>query len=189
MSETKSLAVRYLSLTSDHAIAQAFWIITFAVLVGVGAQVEIPHNPVPFTLQTFFVLLAGAMLGPRNGFLSMVLYLGIGMAGFPVFSSGGFGLARILGPTGGYLLAFPVAAFVIGTLVKRGDHIVWTLGGMTTGLLVIFSLGTLQLGAVTQMGFSEAFASGFLIFSLWDILKLAAAAAIYAQFRKQPIGS
>lgn len=189
MSETKSFAVRYLSLTSDHTVAQTFWIVTFAVLVAVGAQVEIPHQPVPFTLQTFFVLLAGSLLGARNGFLSMLFYLMIGLAGFPVFSSAGFGLARILGPTGGYLLAFPIAAYVIGSMVKRGGHLGWTLGGMTAGLLVIFVLGTLQLSVVTQSGLSEAFGAGFLIFSWWDILKLAAAAAIFRQFREQTVHS
>jgi len=189
MSETKSQSLRYLSLTSDHAVAQAFWIITFAVLTAIGAQVEIPHKPVPYTLQTFFVLLAGALLGPRNGFMSMMLYLGIGLVGFPVFSSAGFGLAKIVGPTGGYLLAFPVAALVIGTIIGRKEHFLWALGAMVAGLLVIFTFGTLQLSVVTGMRLPEAFASGFLIFSWWDILKLAGAAAIFRQIREKAPGS
>lgn len=185
MPETKSTAVRYLSVTSDHAIARAFWITTFAILTAAGAQVEIPTQPVPYTLQTLFVLLAGALLGPRNGFISMAAYLAMGLVGLPVFSSAGFGLARILGPTGGYLLAFPVAAFVVGSIVQSRSQIAWTVLAMFSGLLVIFTLGTLQLALVMGMSFSEAFAGGFLIFSWWDILKLAAATGIYRQFHKK----
>ena len=88
----------------------------FAALTAAGAQIEIPNSPVPFTLQTLFVLLSGALLGPRLGTVSMLAYLGAGAAGLPVFSSFGFGVARLLGPTGGYLLAFPAAAFVAGSL-------------------------------------------------------------------------
>ncbi|MEX2191039.1 MAG: biotin transporter BioY [Bacteroidota bacterium] len=185
MSETKSLAVRYLSLTSDHAVSRSFWIATFAILTAVGAQVEIPLKPVPYTLQTLFVLLAGALLGPRNGFISMGLYLVMGLVGLPVFSSAGFGLAKILGPTGGYLLAFPIAAFVVGSLVQSRNHIVWTVVAMVAGLLVIFTLGTIQLSVVMGMSVPDAFTTGFLIFSWWDILKLTAATAIYRQLRKK----
>ena len=185
MSETQSMAVRYLSISSDHAIARAFWITTFAILTAAGAQVEIPTQPVPYTLQTLFVLLAGALLGPRNGFISMASYLVMGLVGLPVFSSAGFGLAKILGPTGGYLLAFPIAAFVVGSTLQSKSQIVRTTLAMFSGLLVIFTLGTIQLALVTGMNFSEAFGGGFLIFSWWDILKLAAAIGIYRQFHKR----
>jgi biotin transport system substrate-specific component len=188
MSETKSPTLRYLSLTSDHAVARSFWIVTFAVLTAIGAQVEIPLKPVPYTLQTLFVLLAGALLGARNGFLSMGLYLVLGLVGFPVFSSAGFGLAKILGPTGGYLLAFPVAAFLVGTLLHSRDSIVWTVLAMVSGLLVIFTFGTIQLAMVTGMSLPDAFSGGFMIFSWWDILKLAAATGIQRQLRtRRPV--
>lgn len=189
MSEPRSLAVRYLSLTSDHALSRVFWIVTFAILTAVGAQVEIPLKPVPYTLQTLVVLLAGALLGPRNGFISMGLYLVMGLVGLPVFSSAGFGLAKILGPTGGYLLAFPIAAFVTGSIVQSKSHIAWTVVAMVAGLLVIFTLGTIQLSVVMGMSVRDAFSSGFLIFSWWDILKLSAATAIYRQLRKKPTES
>ncbi|MEX2117252.1 MAG: biotin transporter BioY [Bacteroidota bacterium] len=185
MSDTKPLAVRYLSLTSDHAVSQVFWIATFAILTAVGAQLEIPLKPVPYTLQTLFVLLAGALLGPRNGFISMSLYLVMGLVGLPVFSSAGFGIAKILGPTGGYLLAFPLAAFVVGSLVHSRSHIAWSVIAMVSGLLIIFTMGSIQLALVMGMSFSDAFSAGFLIFSWWDLLKLAAATAIYRQLRKK----
>ncbi len=185
MSETKSVAVRYLSLTSDHAVSQVFWIATFAILTAVGAQVEIPLKPVPFTLQTLFVLLAGALLGPRNGFISMGMYLVMGIIGLPVFASAGFGLARIMGPTGGYLLAFPIAAFVVGSIVQFRSHIAWSVIAMVSGLFVVFMLGTLQLSLVLGLSFSDAFSGGFLILSWWDVLKLSAATAIYRELRKK----
>ncbi len=197
MSEVRSLSIRrYLGLTSEHIVARSFWIATFALLTAIGAQVEIPHQPVPFTLQTFFVLLAGALLGPRNGFLSMSLYLLLGISGLPVFSGGGFGVARIVGPTGGYLLAFPLAAFVIGWIaslrgrvlpllpqaVKSAGGYVWTLFSMFVGLLLIFACGTIQLNAVYFNDWTSAFQAGFLIFSWWDVLKLVAATTIAQEF-------
>jgi biotin transport system substrate-specific component len=183
----------YIALRSDHVVAQVFWIATFAVCTAIGAQVEIPHYPVPFTFQTFFVLLAGGLLGRRNGFLSMVAYLGMGAVGMPVFSASGAGFARLLGPTGGYLLSFPIAAYMIGFLISlrpqvaqlsggRAKRLVaeygWTAAAMSLGLLLIFLLGTLQLNAVYFHDWTSAFQSGFLIFSWWDVLKLAAAVAI-----------
>jgi len=198
MAQVRSLLSKnVLALESDRTVAQAFWIATFAILTAVGAQFEIPTQPVPFTFQTFFVLLSGAMLGKRNGFLSMSLYLVLGIAGLPVFSTGGFGLARLLGPTGGYLLSFPIAAFVIGYLIShrpmprsdRGSSVytlmaayAWTLGSMVLGLLIIFVFGTIQLNIVYFQHWGDAIRSGFLIFSLWDVLKLFAAATIAQQF-------
>ena len=193
MSEAKSVSTsKYFSLAGATTTAQAFWIGTFAILVAIGAQIEIPHQPVPYTFQTFFVLLSGALLGKRNSFLSMMTYLAMGAIGLPVFSGGGFGFARLLGPTGGYLLSYPLAAFIIGYLVSlraKNDegkketvlNYAWTFFSMLAGLLVVFSLGTLQLNVVYFHNWSAAFNAGFLIFSWWDLLKLASAVAIYHQ--------
>ena len=190
MLTAKPLAVsKYLSLTSDHALARAFWVLTFAILTGIGAQIEIPHQPVPYTMQTLFVLLAGAFLGKRNGPLSMCLYLGLGLAGLPVFSGAGFGFARILGPTGGYLIAFPIAALVVGYLVPLRMNFGWILASMIVGLRIIFTLGTLQLNFVYTHDWKAAFSAGFLIFSWWDAVKLFAAATIAYQYRKTVLSS
>jgi biotin transport system substrate-specific component len=161
---------------------QAAWIAGFAALTALGAQIEIPHQPVPYTLQTLFVLLSGAVLGRRNGALSQLLYVALGMSGVPVFSSWGFGLARVLGPTGGYLLAFPVAAFAVGYLVREHRGFFRVLASMIVGLGIIFSLGTLQLNFVYFHDWSLAFSNGFLIFSWWDVVKLFAAATVAAKF-------
>ena len=171
-------------LTGENTLARVFRIMTFSVLTAIGAQIEIPHQPVPYTLQTFFVLLSGAMLGRKDGFVSMCAYLGLGLVGIPVFSGAGFGLARIIGPTGGYLLAFPIAAFVVGYLLSFHRGYLWTLTAMLAGLLIIFSLGTMQLNFAYAHDWKSAFVSGFLIFSWWDAVKLVAAATIAYQYQK-----
>jgi biotin transport system substrate-specific component len=124
------------------------------------------------------VLLSGALLGKRNGFLSQALYLLTGIAGLPVFSGFGSGLPRLLGPAGGYLLAFPVAAFVVGYLLSRRSNLLWSVVSMSVGLGIIFSLGTVQLYVVYFHDWSAAIGSGLMIFSWWDGMKLAAAATI-----------
>ncbi len=175
-------ASKYISLTSAHSVAQVFWIVTFAILTAVGAQIEIPLKPVPLTFQTMFVLLAGAFLGRRNGFLSMILYLGLGMVGLPVFAGGALGFPVLLGPTGGYLLAFPVAAFVVGYLVSLKRSRVFVLLAMAVGLAIIFALGTVQLNLVYFHNWSESLKAGLLAFSVWDLVKLLAASSVYSQF-------
>jgi biotin transport system substrate-specific component len=170
---------------SSQTHVQVFWIVTFAALTAVGARFEILQYPVPFTLQTMFVLLAGAFLGARNGALSQILYLGVGAVGLPVFAAGGaVGILRLVGPTGGYLLAFPVAAFVIGYLLSYRRDYLWILFSMAVGLLIIFATGTIQLNIVLYQNWTQSIAAGFLIFSWWDLLKLVAAASIYYQFTR-----
>lgn len=166
-------------------LSQALWIAAFAAATALGARVEIPNVPVPYTLQTLFVLLAGAFLGPRNGAISMMLYLAVGALGAPVFSSGGFGLAKLVGPTGGYLAAFPIAAALVGYLVHHSARYAAVLGSMFAGLLLIFTLGTMHLYSFYIQDFSTAFASGFLIFSWWDVMKLFAASTIYHEVAKR----
>ncbi|TSA30356.1 MAG: biotin transporter BioY, partial [Ignavibacteriales bacterium] len=94
--------------------SELFWIITFSVLTALSAQVAVPTQPVPFTLQTMLVLLSGAFLGSRNGAYSQILYLAVGVMGVPVFAGFTYGIAKLFGPTGGYLLTFPFAAFLVG---------------------------------------------------------------------------
>ncbi len=173
------------TITSSSTIAQVGWISLFAVLTALGAQVQIPHQPIPFTLQTFFVLLSGAFLGARNGFFAQLFYLVAGVVGLPVFTGATFGLIKIFGFTGGYLMSFPIAAALIGYLVTIRKGYIWTFFSMTLGLLVIFISGTLYLNFAAMHNIQQAFSSGFLIFSWWDILKLTAAATIYNEFAKR----
>jgi biotin transport system substrate-specific component len=140
---------------------------------------------VPYTLQTLVVLLSGAFLGSRNGAQSQLVYLAAGVLGAPVFSGGSAGFAKLIGPTGGYLLAFPLAALVVGHLVRRHSGMLWAVVSMTAGLAVIFLSGTVHLYAFFLHNWGEAIASGFLIFTWWDVLKLCAAAATYHELAKR----
>jgi biotin transport system substrate-specific component len=179
------MSTKALSLPDRRITVQAFWTFTFVVLTAIGAQIEIPNQPVPFTLQTFFVLTAGALLGKRGGAMSMCLYLLIGLMGMPVFSGGAFGFAKLAGPTGGYLLSFPIAAFAVGYLMQLQREYWWILLSMVVGSLIIFSLGTIQLNILYVHHWKSSFQAGFLIFSWWDGLKIVGAATIvYSYFRR-----
>lgn len=156
----------------------------FALLTAVGAWIEIPTKPVPFTLQTFFVLLSGAILGARLGFISQIIYLTFGIIGLPVFSGFSAGLMKLIGPTGGYLLSFPIAAFIVGYLLSKSKSYFWIVVSVMVGMLIIFLLGTLYLNFVYFNDFGKAFSYGFLIFSWWDALKVIAVSSIYRKFHK-----
>jgi biotin transport system substrate-specific component len=170
---------------SHSILTQTLWISGTALLTAVAARLEIPHYPVPFTLQTMVVLLAGAFLGARNGALSQMLYVAMGAAGLPVFAGGALGFWHLFGPTGGYLLSFPMAAALIGYLLRDRRSFAWVALSMATGLLVIFAVGTIHLYAVALHNFGAAFSAGFLIFSWWDVLKLGAASMIYSEVAKR----
>jgi len=180
MDQTRTTALPAGILSESRRL---IWAGGFALLTAAGAQITIPQQPVPFTLQTFFVLLAGALLGMRTGAMSQAIYLLAGLCGLPVFAGFGFGLARLIGPTGGYLLAFPLAAFAVGYLAGERAGFIRYLLAMTAGLLIIFTIGTLQLNLTLYHNLSAAAAHGFMIFSVWDGVKLAGAAAIAASFR------
>lgn len=174
-----------LPLVQNALLSQTLWILLFAAATALGARIEIPYQPVPYTLQTFFVLLAGAFLGPRNGALSQLTYLAIGALGVPVFASGGFGVMKLVGPTGGYLLAFPLAAALTGFLVRINPRRAWTMLSMAIALLAVFVSGSGFLYAFYMPDFPSAFNAGFLIFSWWDALKILAAASIYHEIAKR----
>jgi biotin transport system substrate-specific component len=157
-------------------------------LTAAAAQVSIPlpFTPVPLTLQPMIVLLGGAALGGRLGMASQVLYLLAGLAGLPVFAASAVlppGIGRLLGPTGGYLLSYPIAAFVAGWLAERTfDRRYFTsLVAMTCGLAIIFACGVLWLAVFARpvaVGLQTALATGLYPFLPADIIKVALASAI-----------
>lgn len=152
----------------------------FAAAVAAASQIAIPlpGTPVPLTLQPMLVILAGMWLGPREGAASMVLYLAAGASGLPVFTPmGAPGIARFLGPTGGYLLAYPLAAFVAGALSRRASTLSgrWMAG--IAGVALIFIGGLAQL-SVLSGGVGRAVALGITPFAALDLVKAWAAAAI-----------
>ncbi len=181
----KQAKVLTLESVKTMAFIKSLWVIAFTCLTFLGAKVEIPVQPVPYTLQTMFVMLSGAFLGPYPGALSQILYLALGALGLPVFAGPTAGFVKLIGPTGGYLLAFPISAFVIGYLVKLKDSFIWVVFSMFVGLILIFIFGTIQLNLVLIHNWNESIKSGFLIFSFWDALKLVAASSIYRVLNKK----
>jgi biotin transport system substrate-specific component len=170
---------------SSRPLVQLFWVGLFAVGTMLSARFEIPHQPVPYTLQTLMVLLSGAFLGPRNGMVSQMAYIAAGILGAPVFAGGGAGIARILGPSGGYILSFPLAAALVGYLVGRRHSLIQVALSMGAGLAVVFLLGALHLFAFYTHSIVTAFEAGVLIFSWWDLMKLSAASMIYFEMGKR----
>lgn len=155
-------------------------VVGFAAAVAAASQVAIPipHTPVPITLQPMLVVLAGLMLGPVAGFASMLVYLAAGAAGLPVFTPlGAPGLARFAGPTGGYLIAYPAAAFIAGLIALRGRAFAFRLAGAVAGMAVIYVGGIAQL-AIISGSLSGAFFLGIAPFAAFDIVKAVIAAAI-----------
>ena len=168
--------------------SELFWVISFSILTAISAQVSIPVKPVPFTLQTFMVLLAGAFLGSKNGAYSQVIYLLMGTLGLPVFAQtadGTMGIARLFGPTGGYLLAFPIGAYLVGWLTERKQKYFTVVFSMFTAEIMIIFLGTLYLYAAFVHNFSEALKVGAAIFSIWMVIKVFTAATIYFAISKK----
>lgn len=161
----------------------------FAALMGGFAYVSFP-NPlspgVPVTLQVLGVFLAGIMLGPAWGAFSLALYLLVGAVGLPVFAGGSAGVGVLLGPLGGYLWSYPVAAALIGLIVHRGFALreyrdastTLLVGGMVAGTLVIYAGGVLGLMAFGDYGLVGAIGVGVVAFLPVEAAKIAAAVGI-----------
>ena len=146
----------------------------FGALTALGAYMIIPIPPVPITLQTLFLGLAGALLGGRLGALSQTVYLLLGIIGLPVFAGGKAGLGVLFGPTGGYLIGFVAAAFVIGklTAIKTRPGFLWLCFSLVSGTAVLYGFGVLQLALVARLTPVQALAVGVLPFLPGDGIKI-----------------
>jgi biotin transport system substrate-specific component len=169
-----------------RAAERAGAVLFVTVLTAIAAQISIPlpFTPVPFTFQPMVVLVGAAALGSRLGMASQILYLALGLAGLPVFAASPalpHGIARLIGPTGGYLMSYPFAAFATGYLAERGfdrRYVTFVLA-MLAGLALIFTGGVAWL-ALTQPGRSAAaaLAAGLYPFILADLMKVLVAASV-----------
>jgi biotin transport system substrate-specific component len=171
--------LRTLPQTRDFSRIQRLAMIAlFTALTIIAARLEIHREPVPFTMQPFAVLLAGMVLGRRDGILSQLAYVSLIALGFP-FDARGLGTAALFGPTGGYLIGFIAAAGVIGWLVEHGARRVWQrwLAGVV-GIGVIYLFGIVILKSVTGLDWSAAWAAGAAPFLLLDLVKAVIAAGI-----------
>ena len=184
--EYNRAAVLHLSPARARWAKSAVGVFGFAALTAIGAAISIPlpHTPVPLTLQTLAVLLAGVTLGPRRGLAAMALYLLAGAAGYHVFADGCWGLATVCGGSGGYLLGFALAQPLIGWLAGQHDGVqdapTWRRLALAVlaGEAVIYGCGLLWLGAWLHTSMNETLALGLLPFATGELLKAATAVAI-----------
>jgi biotin transport system substrate-specific component len=184
---TDTLAAR----ADSSALIRLGAVLFVTALTAASAQISVPlpFTQVPFSFQPMVVLLGGLALGSRLGFASQMLYLLAGIAGLPVFAASVTlppGALRLLGPTGGYLMAYPIAAFLTGYLAERGfdRRYLTSVLAMLAGLLVVYACGAAWLGlfarssASAPIGFQAALVAGVYPFVVADLIKLAAAAGI-----------
>jgi len=170
---------------ADAALPRADFLRNAALIAGASLftalaariAIPLPWSPVPVTGQTLAVLLTGMTLGARRGFLALVLYLAEGLAGLPVFAGGAAGPGALLGPSGGYLMTFPLAAALTGALAERGwdRRFVTAFAAMLAGSAVIFAGGLAWLARFVPAG--QLLAAGLIPFVPGDILKTSLAAA------------
>jgi biotin transport system substrate-specific component len=179
MSRTSSIVQQ--QVMDSSAVRQVLIVVGASLLVALCARLSLPlpFTPVPLTLANFGVLLVGVLLGSKRGFAALALYLAQGAAGLPVFSPAGpGGIAQLLGPTGGYLLAYPLAAFLAGWIAEHGAagfrrFVVAAL----VAEVVIFTGGISWLTILTH-GAAQAMNFGLYPFVFAEVIKIAAAARI-----------
>lgn len=160
-----------------------------AGMIAATSWITVPlFGPVPVTLQTVFVLLAGLLLPARWAVTSMLLYLALGVAGLPVFSQGQSGLAAILGPTGGFLLAFPfaagAAALVQGALGGRYRPIAASIAAVIVAEIVLYAVGIPWLMAQTGLSLVAALTAAFVPFIVPDAIKAAFAVSAASAIKR-----
>jgi biotin transport system substrate-specific component len=173
-----------LRLDQKSRLFQGGAILLGSLFLAICSWISVPMVPVPVTMQTFGFLVLGAMCGWRLAFSASLVYLVEGALGLPVFAGGAAGAHHLLGPTGGYLISFPLAAAFIGYLAEKG----WTvgllrsIGVMLLGHGFILTIGTAYLA--TKIGMDLALAVGFAPFIVGSILKSALASSIIAVVRR-----
>ena len=156
-------------------------VVAGVLIVALSAQVSIPIQPVPFTGQTFGVLLVGGALGFRRGGISLALYVLLGAVGLPLFAHAASGAHVVLGATGGYLIGFMLAGAIVGRFAELGwdRHLGGAIGMMAIGSLAIYAIGLPWLGIVGGYSLQDTIAYGLTPFLAWDIAKLVVAATLF----------
>jgi biotin transport system substrate-specific component len=175
-------------LVGEEAVENVVRAALLAALTGAFAYVSFPNpvSPVTISLQVLGVFLAGLLLGPVWGSLSMVLYLAAGAVGAPVFAGGSSGVGSLVGQSGGYLWSYPVAAFAVGAIAHGGlelrdpaeRSLVRLVGAMVVGTAIIYAFGVVGLSLVLDLSLREAFVAGAVAFIPAEAFKIAAAIGI-----------
>ena len=165
----------------DTRVRDSVLIATGALFVYLTSLIVVPHDPIPWTGQTFGVLMVGGALGLRRGLLAVALYVLLGYVGLPFFAEGKSGASVILGPSGGYLIGFIVAAAVVGRLAELGwdRRFGGAIGMMLIGSAIIYAIGLPWLAVAKDYTLGATIAAGLTPFILWDAVKLAVAAGIF----------
>lgn len=163
----------------------------FAALTAICTQISIPlpFTPIPFTMQLFSVSLAAIILGPKLSFISQLTYVLIGAIGVPVFSFMSGGLQKLAGPTGGYIISFPIAVLIVGYFTSESKRLPVKILGSLLGLASIYAIGTIQLSIVANMDFSKALFAGVIPFIPLDLVKLSLSLIVGLQVRKALVKS
>lgn len=159
---------------TNNSLRRMVYAAMFGALTAIGSLIVIPLQPLPITLQTLFTGLAGVLLGGYTGALSQGVYVLLGVIGLPVFAGGKAGLGTLMGPSGGYLIGFIVAAYIIGKLVelRKEPGLAWIGFSLVVGNLVIYALGVAQLSIVAHLSIVKALMVGVVPFIIGDLLKL-----------------
>ena len=168
------------ALAPLDSVRSAGLVIVFSLFIAACAQFSIQIGPIPITGQTFAVLLTGMLLGSRLGAAAVIAYLIEGAIGLPFFAGGGAGLVRFLGPTAGYLVAFPAAAFIVGAFAEHGwdKRYETAVAAMAIGSAIIFLGGWAWFAILTNTAPVAAFKLAVLPFLLGDVIKIALGAAV-----------
>jgi biotin transport system substrate-specific component len=176
------LAIHEISQTIPGKMVIALSASAFVALCA-HASIHLPFTPVPITLSDLAVLLVGLALGPSMAFAALVLYLAEGAVGMPVFNPGPGGLIQLLGPTGGYLMAYPLAAALAG-LVSRKARVLPALAGSALASAVIMTSGVVWLTVYLHHSFAAAFWLGAAPFLPGQVVKILAAAGLYTSYKR-----
>ena len=166
---------------------QALIVAGASLFVALCARISLPlpFTPVPLTMSNFAVLAVGLTLGSRRGFAALCLYLMEGAAGLPVFSGGAVGAVHFFGPTGGYLMAYPLVAFVAGFIAERGTRsFLRTAIASAVAELALFACGLSWLAAIAHVSVSQAIGFGLYPFVFAEIIKIMSAAGIASRLRR-----
>jgi len=173
----------------NKKILSLVFVALFAAIIAAGALIAIPIGPVPIALQNFFTLLSGLVLGPVLGAAAVGMFLAAGAVGAPVFAGGSSGLARLLGPTGGFLLGYLLGALAAGLIVGAPRNGVKTpvwryIVAVAAGLLIVYIPGLIRLKWVLNISWTQTFISGLVPFLPGDALKGVVAGLIAPRLRK-----
>jgi biotin transport system substrate-specific component len=185
-----SKAATYSTSSADPSLAlgrNVALVVGASLVIAICARISVPlpFTPVPLTLANFGVLAVGLLLGSKRGFAAAALYLSYGVAGLPVFAAGG-GAAHLLGPTGGYLIAYPVVAFIAGFIAERGTKsFTRSLLAATAAEVVLFASGISWLAVLTHTPILRAASFGLYPFVFAEVMKVMASAGISSRLSRR----